>query len=259
MKSASNSKSPRSKSSEPSNADISPWYQILIDLYFWRPTDRILETYWLCLAALIIVVLAAFSIAVELNDFKFPDFYFLLMIVMVHIVDIGANFRNEMKGNGHLTVLLLFTESAMNLTEIYLVLFVFDQSSAVVLFAVAAFTGNVLLRNIKYRDDDKISVRVLSYALLLACFAWNYDGFYKDVRLAIYAANVCVAMLIDLCDFPDRYFDALTVCEGLVVFTRSVAVYCLITFYLLWQAGDANALHTKAESNALSFLQAHMR
>ena len=208
-------------------------YQILIDLCFWKPTDKTF-TYWSCLNGLSFLMIAAYSVFDELNT-KYPDFYFYQFVLAIHTFDLLTNFCNELLENGHLNDMILFTETLCNISEIYLFLFMINQASNLWITVIALASFYILALNMKYKNNDIIWVRVVTYSLLFICFGLNNEFIMSNTRMTAYVSFIFVSMIVDAFDFPDNYtwFKTIPICEGLVIFSRAAAIYMLITVQLI--------------------------
>mmetsp|Transcript_20624 Transcript_20624/g.18206 ORF Transcript_20624/g.18206 Transcript_20624/m.18206 type:complete len:270 (+) Transcript_20624:107-916(+) len=206
-------------------------YGILIDLCFAKPTDKTFS-FWSCLQGLIILGIAGYSVFDELH-LVYPDFYFYQFILAVHAFDLLTNFCNELVGNGHLNDMILFTETMCNISEIYLFLFMINQASNLWITVVVLASFYILALNLKYKTDDKIWVRVVTYLVLFMCFGLNNEFIMNDIRITAYASFVFASMVFDAFDFPDKFVNLIPMCEGLVIFSRAAAVYMLITSQLI--------------------------
>lgn len=216
-------------------------YDLLMDLCPWKPTEKTF-TFWSCLAGLNILVIAGYSVYLSLGT-KYTDSYFFAIILGIHCFDILSNFCNELFGNGHLNDVIIFTESAVNVSEAFLVLFMMDQASNLIITAVVMMTFNILALNIKFMNDEKIWIRLATYSVLMACFAFNYyQNVMTDIRITAYVGLVFVSMIVDTFDFPDKYFNLIPMCEGIVIFARSLGIYMLITADLV--SGTSNGFTT---------------
>lgn len=231
------SKSPK-KSPKKSNTQ-NKGYQILVDLCLIKPTDKTF-TGWSCLTALFILAITAYSVFDE-SDTIHPNACFLSLILVIHAFDISTNFCNELLGKGgHLTDVIFFTESAVNIGDVFLFLVMIHQTCNLFITAAVMITFNILALNIKYKNDDTTWVRLLSYIVLIACFAFNYQFVITNCRITTYFSLIFASMIFDAFDFPDKYFNAIPMCEGLIIFSRSLGVYMLITAQLLSTKEDHN-------------------
>lgn len=209
-------------------------YQMLIDFCVWKPTDKTF-TYWACLKGLFFLLIAGYSVYDAVGS-QYPDFHFFVLILGIHCFDILTNFCNELFGNGHLNDVILFTESGKNIGDIFLFLFMVNKTSNLFVTAAVLITCNTLALNIRFKNDEKIWVRLLSYCVLIACFVFNYQYIVSNCRITTYFCLVFASMIFDAFDFPDKYFAAIPMCEGLVIASRSFGIYMLITAQLL--SGD---------------------
>lgn len=222
-------------------------YQILTDLCVWKPTDKTFS-FWSCLKGLIILIITGYSIFDEVNT-KYPDFYFYQFVLAIHAFDILTNFCNELLEKGHLNDMILFTETIANISEIYLFLFMINQASNLWITVVALHSFYILALNIHYKDEDNIFVRVITYSILFACFALNHEFIMNDTRMTVYVSFIFVSMVCDAFDFPDKYINSkIPICEGLVIFSRAVGIYMLITAQLI---SNNSAQFTNFESKFL--------
>lgn len=207
-----------------------PWHcQLAQDLTVWRPTEKTF-TLWACIVAVTILVVCCNTIHWQIGT-RYPDFYFLALVLAIHAVDVCTNFLNEFKSNGRLDVAILFTEAAVNASEALLFVNLMGGSSYLCVMVVVIGTFNVLSLNIGYKDEDKMWVRASAYATLGVCFA-IFGDFAQSTRLTVFASVFSVAMVFDIADLPDKWLDV-RMCEGLVMLSRSIGAYMLITADLL--------------------------
>jgi len=231
---------PKKKSAEKKGKKVrhSKKYQFLVDLCFWKPTDKT-HTFWSCILGTIFLALASFSVNNAVWA-KYPDFYFFQMLIAIHWFDLLTNFCNELVGRGHLNDEVLFTEAAVNITEAFLFLFYVHQSANLFITAVVVLTFVVLGLNIKYKNEDRVSVRLMAYSALMCCSPFLFAQSMQNGRISIYFSLLFISMIVDAFDFPDKYFKSLTICEGTVIFSRALGTYFLITAQLVQQAGYTN-------------------
>jgi len=204
------------------------WHlQLAQDLTVWKPTEKTF-TLWACLVALAVLVMCCDSVYWQIGV-KYPEFHFLAVVLFIHAVDVLTNFLNEFKGGWD--VAIFFTEAAVNASEALLFINIMNGSSYLCVMTMMIGTFNVLSLNIGYKDEDRLWVRAMAYAVLGVCFAIFAD-FVNSARLVGFVSTFTVAMVLDMADFPDKWV-GLRMCEGLVILCRSIGVYMLITADLL--------------------------
>jgi len=199
-------------------------YGILKDLCVWRPTERT-WSFWLYINGLFVLSIAAVSIYGETPS---ENLLLMALALALHAFDILTNFCNELLDSGHLNTMILFTECALNLSETFLLLWIVQQSSFLWVSLICLLSINFLSFNVKFKDDEKIWVRIMAYLILCVCCGAQYEFMQQHARLTAYAIFLLLAMLVDVADFPDRCF-SLSVCDALWSFFRSVGFYMLLT------------------------------
>ena len=98
---------------------------------------------------------------------------------------------------------------------------------------VSVITFNILALNIWKKNEESTFYRIMAYFGLFLSFALNVKFVLNDIRISTYFSFIFASMIFDGFDFPDKYIKKTKMCEGLVILSRSVAVYMLITSSLL--------------------------
>eukprot|EP01084_Bolivina_argentea_P249483 417658_1 len=232
-------KSPMKSPTKPSiktNQDKNGFGQFFVDLSFWNPTDKTF-TFYACFMALFVLGTAGYSVY-GMIDTKYPDFCFFALILIIRCFDIATNVCNELLRRNHLQDVILFTESATNAAEIFLLLFMVQKSSQYYVTGVVVSLFCVLALNVKYKDEDKIWVRLVTYWEFIAFVALNYEYVIAEERVRAYFSFVFVSMILDAFDFPDQYLNGSKMCEGLIIVARSCGIYALLTAQVLSQGNQ---------------------
>jgi len=179
---------------------------------------------------------------------------FLNLVLVIHIIDIVANFCNEIcDGARNTDAAFFFTEAAMNVSETMLFLYSVSSSGSPSFVAVSLVVGAmfpVCWLNVRMRDEDKMWVRLIAYAVLAVAMATNWKSIGEESRLLVYAVLAFNAMIADVFDFPDNC-TSYQWCDGMVLLMRSIGCYFLVTFELLRQS---NALFTGHETQAMKLM-----
>jgi len=201
-----------------------PWHrQLGQDLAVWSPTEKTF-TLWACLGSLAVLIACSESVYWQIGV-KYPEFYFLSLALFIHAVDVLTNFLNEF--NGGWDTAIYFTEAAVNASEALLFINIMDGSSYLCVMTMMICVFNVLSLNISYKDEERLWVRAMAYAVLGVCFG-IFSDFVNSTRLVAFVCAFTMAMVLDMADFPDKWI-SLRMCEGLVMMCRSIGVYMLIT------------------------------
>lgn len=186
--------------------------------------------------ALSISIFTAWTVWVELKGVTSTLLQFLFLVLAIHQVDIGANLMNRiLDGDMNSDSAYFFTESALNLSEVMLFLYTINtvgSTSVVGIALVVTFMFPACWLNVRFRDEDKLWVRIMAYIVLMGTLAVNWEGIMENERLLCYSGLVVCAMTADILDLPDNYTQ-FEWCDGLVMMLRSVACYSLITHELL--------------------------
>lgn len=186
--------------------------------------------------ALSFSLFTAWTVWVELKGVTNTLLQFLFLVLAIHQVDIGSNLMNRvLDGDMNSDSAYFFTESALNLSEVMLFLYTANSigsTSVVAIALVVTLMFPACWLNVRFRDEDKLWVRVLAYIVLMVTLALNYESIMVNERLIAYTSMVVCAMMSDILDVPDNYA-ALEWCDGLVMMMRSVACYSLMTHELL--------------------------
>jgi len=162
---------------------------------------------------------------------------FLFMVVHIHQADIMANIMNRLlDGDMNSDCAYFFTESALNVSEVMLLLYTVSkmgETSFVTIAIVVTLMFPACWLNVRFREEDKLWVRCLAYAVLVGCVAMNWKVIESDMRLQRYAICTAIAMVMDIFDLPDGFISKWEMCDGVVMVLRSAGCYMLITHELL--------------------------
>jgi len=191
------------------------------------------------LCAMLVLTLSALTVRDQISGTSTLA-QFVLLVLAVHFLDIVANVFNEVvDGKSNSDAAFFFTEAGLNVSEVMLFLHTVHPSGTPSFVTIAFVVGSMFPAcwlNVRFRDDDKMWVRMLAYAVLVGCLLVNAAAVSQDRRLCLYGFLVVHAMLVDLLDVPDAY-TPLSWCDGMVMVLRSIGCYVLVTHSLLRTGG----------------------
>jgi len=209
------------------------------------------------LSAMLILTFTVFTVRQQLSGASSTLFQFLFLVLAVHELDIVANVFNELvDGSSNSDAAFFFTEAGLNVSEVMLFLYAVHPEGTPSFVTIAFVVGAMFpacWMNVRFRDEDKLWVRMLAYTVLTVCLMMNGRAILEDKRLFIYTSFVTYAMIADLLDLPDAH-TSLSWCDGMVMVLRSLGCYFLVTQTMLRTVGGAHmTAHEKQMMEMVGF------
>mmetsp|Transcript_18039 Transcript_18039/g.22147 ORF Transcript_18039/g.22147 Transcript_18039/m.22147 type:complete len:328 (-) Transcript_18039:93-1076(-) len=205
------------------------WF-LLKSLCFWYPN----EVTWTLYGCLVSIGLSCFYFSYfdNLNDFNDPKKVIYLLGLSINIFDLIVNFMYALSDDDEqLLITIMHSESLSNHIQFLILLMIFDFIYLPYIWLITVTLLLTLNSNIYYKDDNSLFVRFLTYLPFIIIFGFGaiMMDFNVSEKLLYYIGFIAASMFLDLTDMPDALFDDVSICEALVLISRTVALYYLIT------------------------------